>query len=89
MKYKFQINMIRRSSSKQTLIQGITTELGKPVSRQVRVYSRTTGLLIKAIQSDQSGYYKMYLPDMSPFTLVSIDRYRKFNAVIQDNVVPK
>ncbi|PZU20059.1 MAG: hypothetical protein DI589_18935 [Shinella sp.] len=74
---------------KSALISGHTLELGKPVSRPVRVYSRLNGALIKTTQSNENGEYKIYLPHDVAYTMVSIDPNKKFNAVIQDNVVPK
>lgn len=77
------------SSIKQNLIAGKILQLGIPVSRQVRAYSRANGALLSSTYSDENGHYKMYLPFDSAYTIVSIDRNKKFNAVIQDNVVPK
>lgn len=85
---KTQIN-VERSSFKQNLIAGVTTQLGIPVSRKVRAYMRSTGVLIGSVVSDMSGQYKMYLPESLAYTIVSIDPDKHFNAVIQDNVVPK
>ena len=79
----------RESASRMTLVSGVTMELGMRVSRQVRAYSRANGSLIESTHSDKNGQYKMYLPHDSAYTIVSIDPNKIFNAVIQDNVVPK
>lgn len=71
------------------IVAGRTAELGIPVSRQVRVYSHKSGILLAQTQSSKDGVYKIYLPYDSAYTLVSIDSRKLFNAVIQDNVVPK
>lgn len=89
MRYSFSITPTKPSSSRLIVIAGKVLQLGLPVSRKIRVYCRNTGILIKSGESDASGKYKFYLPDIGPFTLVSIDKHRLFNAVIQDNVVPK
>lgn len=79
----------RESASRMTLVSGVTMELGIRVSRQVRAYSRANGSLIESTHSDKNGQYKMYLPHDIAYTIVSIDPNKIFNAVIQDNVVPK
>lgn len=89
MQYSFSITPIKPSSSRLIVIAGKVLQLGLPVSRKIRVYCRNTGILVKSGESDANGKYKFYLPDIGPFTLVSIDKHKLYNAVIQDNVVPK
>jgi hypothetical protein len=74
---------------KQSVVSGSTYQLGLPISRQVRAYSRANGMLINSTRSDNTGFYKMYLPIDMSYTIISIDKNKIFNAVIQDNVVPK
>lgn len=81
--------VFRDSASRMAVITGVVMELGSPVIRQVRAYSRTNGALLESTYSNKDGKYKMYLPCDTAFTIVSIDLNKKFNAVIQDNVVPK
>ena len=78
-----------RTTIKQKLISGTVFELGIPVSRDVKVYSRSNGVLLATTTSDESGHYKIYLPYDGAYTVISKDPHKKFNAVIQDNVVPK
>lgn len=78
-----------RTTIKQKVISGTVFELGVPVSREVRVYSRSSGILLATTTSNESGHYKIYLPSDSSYTVISKDPHKKFNAVIQDNVVPK
>lgn len=78
-----------RFSLKQNIISGMVAELGRPVSRTVRAYMRSTGILLGSTVSDKNGRYKMYLPLSYAYTVVAIDPKKLFNAVIQDNVVPK
>ncbi|WP_335950782.1 hypothetical protein [Acinetobacter beijerinckii] len=89
MQYSFSITPIKPSGSRLIVIAGKVLQLGLPVSRKIRVYCRNTGILVKSGESDANGKYKFYLPDIGPFTLVSIDKHKLYNAVIQDNVVPK
>ena len=76
-------------TSKLSVIAGTTFELGRPVSRPVRFYSRANGALLVSTQSNEFGEYKAYLPIDMAYTIISIDPNDRFNAVIQDNVVPK
>lgn len=68
------------------LIDGKTTALGMPVSREVRAYSRASGKLIGKTYSAEDGTYKMYLPFEEKYTLVAIDKLNQYNAAIQDRV---
>lgn len=77
------------STPNMRVIAGRTAELGVPVSRQVRAYSHETGVLLSQVRSGSDGKYKLYLPFDSSYTLVAVDSRKTFNAVIQDNVVPK
>ena len=81
--------VFRDSSSRMAVIAGVIMELGSPVTRQVRAYSRANGALLESTYSNEDGKYKMYLPYDTAFTIVSIDSNKQYNAVIQDNVVPK
>lgn len=80
---------IKLAAEKLTIISGLTTELGVPMSKQVRVYSRASGALITSLKSQHDGSYKAYLPRDVSYTVIAIDETKTFNAVIQDNVVPK
>ncbi|MCO8059125.1 hypothetical protein [Acinetobacter towneri] len=81
--------VFRDSASRMAVITGVVMELGSPVIRQVRAYSRTNGALLESTYSNKDGKYKLYLPYDSSYTLVAVDSRKTFNAVIQDNVVPK
>ena len=72
------------------VVSGVVAELGVPASsRQVMAYSRGLGSLLCKTKSDKNGKFKMYLPFDFAYTIVSIDPNKQYNAVIQDNVVPK
>jgi hypothetical protein len=76
----------RYASLSLKLIYGKTTALGVPVSREIRAYSRTSGVLLGRTHSAEDGTYKMYLSFEEEYTLVAIDKYDQYNAVIQDRV---
>ncbi|WP_180069317.1 hypothetical protein [Acinetobacter sp. YH12112] len=79
----------RTTIAKTKIVSGSTFEMGVPKSKHVRIYSRVSGALIASTRSDKNGVYKAYLPLDASYTIVAIDEHKKFNAVIQDNVVPK
>ncbi|MCU4521931.1 hypothetical protein [Acinetobacter ursingii] len=83
------VNFLLSTNSKQTVVAGRTSELGRHVSRPIRIYSRLNGALLKTSHSNENGEYKIYLPLDIAYTIVSIDPKKQYNAVIQDNVVPK
>lgn len=83
------ISHVGVSLSKQTIIAGKTLEMSVPKSKLVRIYSCGSGALITSTRSDNKGVYKVYLPLDVAYTVVAIDEHNQFNAVIQDNVVPK
>lgn len=72
----------------QKLIKGLTCKLGVPLSCEVRAYSRETGEMLSKAQSNLAGRYILYGLNASNY-VVAIDPNNQFNAVIQDNVVPK
>ena len=76
-------------AQKWTAIAGRIYELGIPVARQVNIYNRNNGMLIATTKSDANGHYQVNIPLINAYTITSIDPKRQFNAVIQDNVVPK
>ncbi|MDH1276150.1 hypothetical protein N5B92_00630 [Acinetobacter johnsonii] len=80
----------RSTQNKQCVLAGKTLQLGSILGNcDVSIYSRDTGVKLKTTRSDQHGRYKAYVPMASAYTIIAIDKYRQFNAVIQDNVVPK
>ena len=83
------VRVHKESTSQQHVIAGQIFELGVPVSRLVYVFSRNSGRLLAETRSDPNGHYKLYVPRDMAYTIISKDPNRKFNAVIQDNVVPK
>ena len=67
-------------------IQGSATIKRHPVY----LYDRDSMRLLQATRCDQNGNYSFhFLNPNSKFTVISKDIDQQFNAVIQDNVVPK
>lgn len=86
---KIKVSGFTPTTSKQNVLAGKTLQLGVAVKRQVRVYSRATGVLLASTFSNVDGEFKIYIPIDLAYTIVAIDSLKLFNAVIQDNVVPK
>ena len=74
-------------------ILGTTKKLGQVYADvTVRLYERQSGnkLHIADTQSDENGKYMfLNLPNDKQFYVVGIDPLENYNAVIQDNLVPK
>lgn len=69
----------------RSLITGVTTKNGVPVSCDVRVYSRTTGILLSFAKSDSNGKYRAFgNPDQN--YVIAIDPSNEYNLAAQDNV---
>lgn len=82
------VKTIKQTTLRLKVVAGTIYELGRPVAREIRAYSRSSGTLLTKSQSDKNGKYKIYLPYDAAYTIVSVDHNREFNSVIQD-VVPK
>ncbi len=71
-------------------IKGTTKKQGVSISCLVRVYEKSSGRLIDQQLSDQYGFYQfMNLKKSAQYLILGFDPNQNFNAVIQDNVVPK
>jgi len=71
-------------------IKGQVQEKKVPLPCRVRLFERKSGLLMSEIATDSQGYYAFYnLNDEERFFVVAHHPKIQFNAVIQDNVVPK
>ncbi len=61
----------------------------KEKSNFVRLYSSLTNQLIRTVSTDDLGNYSFNsLPQQSYFVIIR-DKTKQYNAVIQDNIVPK
>jgi len=72
------------------IIKGTTQKIGSTLSCLVRVYEKSSGRLIDQEYSDINGEYKFTnLKIGIKYLIMGFDPKNEFNAVIQDNVVPK
>ena len=88
----FQINCYRARANSflKKKVKGSIKKLGVNYAFQkVCVYSRITNQLIAITESDKYGNYEFELSSAAPVYVVAFDNAKQFNAVIQDNVVPK
>ncbi len=61
----------------------------KEKSNFVRLYSSLTNQLIRTVSTDDLGNYSFNsLPQQSYFVIIR-DKTKQYNAVIQDNILPK
>ncbi|MCU4622838.1 hypothetical protein KTJ54_12065 [Acinetobacter radioresistens] len=75
--------------SSRSRLLGTVKIKGIPEQRMVRVYSGIGGELLAQALSDKNGRYMIIVPYAPNYTIISIDHKKIYNAVIQDNVVPK
>lgn len=85
----FKNNIAFKTSNFQT-IKGQVQEKKIPLPCRVRLFERKSGQLMAEVATDSQGYYAFYnLNDEERFFVVAHHPRLQFNAVIQDNVVPK
>ncbi|TCB17313.1 carboxypeptidase regulatory-like domain-containing protein [Acinetobacter sp. ANC 5045] len=70
-------------------IKGQIKEGGNNIPCRVRLFNKLTGRIVRDITTDQHGNYEFDHLLHSIFFVVAHHPSSKFNAVIQDNVVPK
>lgn len=71
------------------VIKGRVSELSVSIPCRVRLFEKSSGKLIADIATDESGNYEFdHLNEIKCF-IVAHHPTSKFNAVIQDNVVPE
>ena len=70
-------------------IKGQVKELGNNIPCRVRLFERQTGRLINEVLTDNSGNYEFDHLAMGTFFIIAHHPASQYNAVIQDNVVPK
>lgn len=62
---------------------------GQAMQGRVRLHEKSTGKLICEKMTDDSGGYVFHNLNKLNFIVIATDPVSQFNAVIQDNVVPK
>ena len=71
------------------MIKGQVKELGNNIPCRVRLFEKSTGRLIADVATDEVGNYKFLNLMKVRFFIVAHHPENQYNAVIQDNVVPK
>ncbi|WP_257222411.1 carboxypeptidase regulatory-like domain-containing protein [Acinetobacter sp. YH12200] len=78
-----------RSSGVGLEIRGTIKEVGGGIPCRVRLFEKLSGLLVADIATDSAGNYRFSQLMKIRFFIVAHHPATQFNAVIQDNVVPK
>lgn len=82
-------NDVVRTSDKGLSIKGTVKEKKIPIPCRVRLFEKLSGRLIADVLTDNTGYYVFDHLTQAKFFLIAHHPQSQFNAVIQDNVVPK
>ncbi|WP_335969836.1 carboxypeptidase regulatory-like domain-containing protein [Acinetobacter bereziniae] len=70
-------------------IKGVLLKKGIPIIGLVHLFSLSSKRIVKTTRSHDDGSYEFKGLAKTEFILFSRDEARNYNAVIQDNVVPK
>lgn len=71
------------------LIRGTVKKIGVSIPCRVRLYEKLSGKMLDETLADNDGNYEFNHLVLTKFFVVAHDPASQFNAVIQDNVVPK
>ena len=77
------------TSEKGLSIKGQVKEVGAPIPCRVRLFEKLSGRLIADKLTDENGFYEFDHLTKTKFFIVAHHPLNQYNAVIQDNVVPK
>lgn len=77
------------TSNKGLSIKGQVKEVGAPIPCRLRLFEKISGRLIADKLTDKNGFYEFDHLTKTKFFIVAHHPASQFNAVIQDNVVPK
>ncbi len=93
MKIKNPIKSVASKTSLQDIgvyrIKGMIGQLGIPLPCRLRLYNKISGQLVSESVSDIYGNYEFSALTNTKHFIVAHHPASQFNAVIQDNVVPK
>ena len=70
-------------------INGQVREVGVPLPCRLRLFEKLSGRLVADVLTDTNGFYEFNHLTKVKFFIVAYHPTSQFNAVIQDNVVPK
>ena len=79
----------RINNQGQLKIKGQINRLGVPTQSRLRLYDKFSGAMVADVTADKNGNYEIIGLSKSKYYIVSHDSIDQFNAIIQDNVVPK
>lgn len=82
------INMFL-TSDQGLSIKGTVNQKNIPIPCRVRLFEKLSGRMIADVLTDNAGNYVFNHLTQTKFFLVAHHPQNQFNAVIQDNVVPK
>ena len=77
------------TSDKGLSIKGQVKEVGAPIPCRLRLFEKLSGRMVFETVTDQNGFYEFDHLAKTKFFIVAHHPASQFNAVIQDNVVPK
>ena len=77
------------TSNKGLSIKGQVRETGAPIPCRLRLFEKISGRLIADKLTDENGFYEFDHLTKTKFLIVAHHPLNQYNAVIQDNVVPK
>lgn len=77
------------TSGKGSSIKGSVKQQSLPLPCRVRLFEKLSGSMIADIATDKNGNYEFKNLAQVPFFIIAHHPASQFNAVIQDNVVPK
>lgn len=70
-------------------IKGFVFKKGIKIPCRVDLYYRNTKKLAKTVTTDNQGYYQFDDIELGRYFIVAHDPDGEYNAVIQDNIIPK
>lgn len=81
--------MTSNGNEKPYSIRGQVLKRGINIPCRVRLFVKSTGQLFKDIVTDENGYYEFNEIPLNRYYVVAHDPDGEYNAVIQDNIIPK
>ena len=77
------------TSNKGLSIKGKVSEKNTPIPCRVRLFEKLSGRLITDVLTDINGNYEFGHLTETEFFIVAHHPESKYNAVIQDNIIPE
>lgn len=80
---------LKYSQLKGLSIKGTIKEKEVPLPCRVRLFEKLSGQIISDIRTDDNGNYEFNHLNKTLFFIIAHHPESKFNAVIQDNIIPE